>query len=141
MKANDIDSISPWAVIRALRRRGLHLEVDDGDLCLVGDPAALVHFPNLRETLAARKAELLAALAAEQSKPIEGYNYRPLPGPVTPWPAVPFKVPPPCARCKRVAWPSDGAERLVTGDTVCHWCVTPADVVAGSVPIAEEGRA
>ncbi len=137
----EIVNLSAWGLIRALRRRGIRVEAAGDRLHVAGDPEAMGDFPDLRETLAARKAELLAALATEQSKPIEGYDYRPLPGPVTPWPAVPFKVPKPCVRCKRVAWPDDGAERLVTGDIVCHWCVTPADVAAGSVPIAEEGRA
>lgn len=134
-------SLTAWGLIRALRRRGIRLEPAGDRLHVAGDPAALVHFPNLRETLAARKAELLAALAAEHSKPIEGYDYRPLPGPVTPWLRPPFRVPKPCARCRRVAWPSDGAERLADGSVVCGWCVRPSDVAAGSIPIAEEGRA
>lgn len=137
----DATKMTPRELLRALRRRGLLLLEDGGDLYLRGDAAVLDAFPGLREVIPARKSELLEALVAEQSVPIPGYEYRPLPGPATPWPSPPFRVPRPCSRCKRVAWPSDGAERLVSGDIVCHWCVTPVDVAAGSEPISEEGQA
>jgi len=47
--------------------------------------------------------------------------------------------PGPCLRCGRAARPDCGAERLLTGELVCGDCLTPEDLVAGSVPVAGGG--
>lgn len=140
MDTPDLLHLPAWDLIRALRRRGVRLEVVGDRIRVDGPRATLDAFPGLQDILKTRKPELLEALAAEMTEPLTP-DYVPLPGPVTPWPPAPFKVPKPCSRCRRVAWLSDGPEELPDGTVLCAWCVTPADVAAGSRPIASEGWA
>jgi len=123
-------------LLQTLRRHGIRLQARDGHLHVVAPDRSFIEaFPGLPDVLKGRKVELLACLASEQSRPIDGYDYVPLRGEVTPWPSVPFMVPAPCVRCHRVAWPDDGAERLADGTVVCGYCVKPSDVEAGSIPM------
>ena len=97
-------------LIGRLRDCGAALVLDGGDLRCKGPGEVLT--PEVLDALRTHKAAIVAALEAE---------CRGTPGP--------------CVRCGRVAWAEYGAE-LAAGSLVCGDCLSPADVAAGSVPVA-----
>jgi len=106
--------MTTWELIGQMRDRGVTLVLEGGSLRCQGPGEVLT--PEVLAELRAHKQAVLEALAGE----CEG-------------------SPGPCLRCGRAARPDCGAERLLTGELVCGDCLTPEDLVAGSVPVAGGG--